>query len=120
MFEGSGTIMKKQRLLLSIKKLQQSHSFSNSPVSYISDLLKQYINGDISRIVLTSQYKSQTVDAQLYFRHMPEAMRKENQQIFKKEFKFADAISKLLLKSQVSDDALLEQLQQCLEDYLRE
>ena len=51
---------------------------------------------------------------------MPEAMRKENQQIFKKEFKYADAISKLLLKSQVSDDALLEQLQQCLEDYLRE
>jgi len=120
MFEGTSAIMKKQKLLLSIKKLQQSHSFSNSPVSYIPDLLKQYINGDISRSVLASKYKSQTVDAQLYFRHMPEAIRKENQQIFKKEFKFADAISKLLLKSQVSDDTLLEQLQQCLEDYFRE
>ena len=57
------------------------------------------------------------LDAQLYFRHMPEDMRKENQRIFKKEFVFADKISKLLLKSQISDDALMEQLQQCLEEY---
>ena len=118
MFEGKRTIMNKQDLLLSVEKLQQSYSFSNSPVSYISDLLKQYINGDISRSILVSQYKSQTVDAQLYFRHMSEAMRKDNQRIFKKEFLFADSVSKLLLKSQVSEDTLLERLQQCLEDYL--
>ena len=119
MFEGKRTIMNKQELLLSVEKLQQTYSFANSPVSYISDLLKQYINGDISRSTLASQYKSQTVDAQLYFRHMSESMRKDNQRIFKKEFIFADSISKLLLKSQVSEDTLLERLQQYLEDYLK-
>lgn len=109
--------MNQTRILVLLKKAQQSHSLSNSPVHYIPDLLMQFFEGKITRSVLASQYKMLTVDAQLYFRHMPEDMRKENQRIFKKEFVFADKISKLLLKSQISDDALMEQLQQCLEEY---
>ena len=111
--------MNKQELLILLEKVQQSYSFSNSPVNYIPDLLKQYLEGNISRAKLASQYKIQTVDAQLYFRHMPKDMRKENQQIFKKEFLFADTISKLLLKSQISDEVLIGQLQKCLEEYLQ-
>ena len=111
--------MNDQELLSLLEKVQQSYSFSNRPVNYIPNLLKQYIEGKITRPKLASQYKMQTVDAQFYFRHMPEDMRKENQQIFKKEFLFADRISKLLLKSQINDDALIEQLQQCIEEYLQ-
>ena len=111
--------MNTEELLLLVENVQQSYSFSNSPVNYIADLLKQYFEGNITRSALTSRYKMQTVDAQLYFRYMPDDMRKENQRIFRKEFLFADSISKILLKPPASDDALSEQLQQCLNEYLQ-
>ena len=102
-----------------LNQVQASEAYQCSPVSFGADLLGMFIRGEIAQNALRNAYKTQTLNAQFYFRHMPKEHILENQRIFKREFDFADELSNILIKNPpVPDDVLKKTLLEAMEKYV--
>lgn len=76
-------------------KLKESKKINQSPISYVISILDDYFNKKISSTEFSERMKEETRNKQFLFSLMDPNEIKSNQQLFNKEFKFADEIFKI-------------------------
>lgn len=86
------------------EKFKVSENVNLSPVAYMVSILDEYFNKEITDDTFIQKLLSETKHAQFLFSRMPVAEIRSNQQLFKKEFEFADKICQLALEEKQGDE----------------